>query len=281
MAIMKKVLAPCLCLGVLAGCGPWMEIADVERARNEGTAFDRGLFDGYLDLSRQKYASFAWGDQHEFANRARLAAAGTRFEPEAISARSLSDADAGQLTQARARLMAALAAGADETAPKEAAQSQVSFDCWMAQASRGRADSGECRGNFMEAIQLAEAGPQAAAAAAEPPPLPGPYYIMFPFDNAELSLKGQALVEQIMEIWGRAEAKRLVVTGHTDLSGSSEYNMALSEKRAEVVAMDLIEKGFPARDIAIRARGQDEPIMPTADGQQEELNRRVSISFER
>ena len=167
MTIMKKMFAPCLCLGLLAGCGPWMEIADVERARNEGSAFDRGLFDGYLDLSRQKYASFDWSDQHRFADRARLAAAGTRFEPEEIAARSLSDADAAELTQARARLMAALAAGADETAPKEEARAQVSFDCWMAQASAGRAGSGECRGNFMEAVQLAEAVPQAASAEAD------------------------------------------------------------------------------------------------------------------
>ncbi len=282
MAFLKRVLAPCLCLGVLAGCGPWLEIADVERARNEGTAFDRELFDGYLELSRQKYAAFRWGDQHRFANRARLAAAGTRFEPDEVSSRSLSDEEAGELTQARGRLMAALAAGADEIAPKEAAQAQVSFDCWLANAGRRRGDPGECRDRFMMAIRVAEAPPrQSATAESALPPLPGPYYIMFAFDSATLSLKGDALVQQVIVVWSGTEAKRLVVTGHADLSGSDAYNKALSERRAETVAMALIEKGFPARDIAIRARGQDEPIVPTADGQQEELNRRVAIFFER
>ncbi len=283
MAILKKLVVPCLGLSLIGGCA-WIEIADVERQSNEGTAFDRGLYDGYLELSRKEYANWDFSDQHRFANRAREAAAGNRFEPEEISFRSLSDAHAAELGPARDRLMAALANGAAETNPREAARAQVNFDCWMEEAEEDD-DAGiaECRSAFTEAVQLAEAAPAPAemAKAEELPELPGPYYVMFGFDSAQLDDKADGLIDKVIDVWGRAKAKRLVLTGHTDLSGSRDYNLALSERRAEMVAMTLIDRGFPARDIAIRARGQDEPVVQTADGERSELNRRVEIAFER
>ncbi len=284
MAILKKLVLPCLGLSLIGGCA-WIEIADVERQSNEGTAYDRGLYDGYLELSRKEYANWDFSDQHRFANRAREAAAGNRFEPEEISFRRLSDAHAAELGPARDRLMAALANGAAETNPKETARAQVNFDCWMEEAEENDEEGiAQCRGGFMEAVQLAEAAPpqaQMAKAEEEMPELPGPYYVMFGFDSAQIDDKADALLDKVVELWDRAKAKRIVLTGHTDLSGSRDYNLALSERRAEIVAMTLIDRGFPARDIAIRARGQEEPVVQTADGERSELNRRVEISFER
>ncbi|MCG8360183.1 MAG: OmpA family protein [Kiloniellales bacterium] len=279
MAIKTKVLATSLCLSFLSSCA-WIEIADVERAETTGSVFDRALYDGYLELAKKEYENADLIDEHRFANRARDAAAGTRFEPEAIGFRRLSAAQADELGPARARLMAALEAGAGENRPKDAARAQVMFDCWMEEAEEDDAGAADCRNGFMEAIQLAEAGPQEPMAEAMPS-LPGPYFVMFDFDSTALDDKAAALVDKVIDVWGRAKAKRLVVRGHTDRAGSSAYNEALAERRAEAVAFALMDKGFPARDIAIRALGENEPVLATADGERAELNRRVEIVFER
>jgi OOP family OmpA-OmpF porin len=50
---------------------------------------------------------------------------------------------------------------------------------------------------------------------------------------------------------------RITATGHTDISGSAAYNLALSERRAAMVAEELIRQGVPARDIVTIGRGEE------------------------
>jgi outer membrane protein OmpA-like peptidoglycan-associated protein len=74
--------------------------------------------------------------------------------------------------------------------------------------------------------------------------------------------------------WSGAE---VVVIGHTDRMGSDDFNDALSRKRAEMVAARLIASGVPAGRVSVAARGEREPLIPTADEVPEPRNRRVEI----
>ena len=76
--------------------------------------------------------------------------------------------------------------------------------------------------------------------------------------------------------------KPLVVrlTGHTDTSGSDEYNLKLSRERAVVVKALLADGGIPVNDIAVNFSGEADPVRPTADGVKEQRNRRVEVEFE-
>lgn len=69
----------------------------------------------------------------------------------------------------------------------------------------------------------------------------------------------------------------LVVTGHTDLSGSNKYNDALSLRRAQAVAALLGTKGIPPSLLSVAGHGEDEPKVPTPDGERNPQNRRVEI----
>ncbi len=60
---------------------------------------------------------------------------------------------------------------------------------------------------------------------------------------------------------------------------SSDYNQALSSKRAEMVAAYLRSGGVSK--ISTTAVGQKQPAVSTADGQPEQKNRRVEIQFVR
>lgn len=122
-----------------------------------------------------------------------------------------------------------------------------------------------------------------------PPPPPPPvvacptsdFVVYFEWDRSNLN---QAALETIDNAVARARQCNLgsvVVIGHTDTSGSAQYNIGLSERRAAVVRDALTARGIPAGAIQTEARGENDLARPTRDGIREPLNRRtaVTISF--
>ncbi len=120
-------------------------------------------------------------------------------------------------------------------------------------------------------------GPTPAAA---PAPLASQgrnFRVFFDFDKASLTTDGARVVRQAADAYRRGRAARIEVTGYTDLSGTSEYNMDLSKRRADAVRSALTADGVPASAINERWRGKDNPLVATANGVREARNRRVDI----
>ncbi|MGR3502346.1 OmpA family protein [Pseudaestuariivita sp.] len=67
------------------------------------------------------------------------------------------------------------------------------------------------------------------------------------------------------------------VVGHTDDTGSEQYNYDLSQRRAAAVADVLIGSGVPASRIRTFGRGEDQPIASNATAAGKAQNRRVEI----
>jgi outer membrane protein OmpA-like peptidoglycan-associated protein len=67
------------------------------------------------------------------------------------------------------------------------------------------------------------------------------------------------------------------VEGHTDTTGSQELNQSLSEQRAEVVAMFLVEQGVVAGSIQARGLGSTHPVADNQTAKGRQQNRRVEI----
>ena len=276
-----RPLAAGLILGLLSSCA-WIEHADLERQKQTGTTFDRSLYDGYFALAQKEYAEYDLIDQRRFADRARMAAAGERFDPEALSARKLTGTQKGQLGDARFRLMKALDGGGRENAAADAAAAQVAFDCWMQEAEEGESpDSDRCSDDFEAAMARIAAAPPMAEAMGEMPALPEPSTILFGFNSDALTAEAKTTLDQVYIAWAAAKAKRLVVSGHADLAGDKAYNEALSERRAKAAVDYLLGQGFPEDAIAIRSFGELDPTVATADDTAETRNRRVVLSFER
>lgn len=70
---------------------------------------------------------------------------------------------------------------------------------------------------------------------------------------------------------------KLVVTGHSDTPGSVAVNLRKARERAQAVAAALVERRVPVSAIEVRAAGESEPLVPTAEGVREIHNRRVTI----
>jgi outer membrane protein OmpA-like peptidoglycan-associated protein len=75
----------------------------------------------------------------------------------------------------------------------------------------------------------------------------------------------------------QAEEHDIVVEGHTDSRGSRDFNMSLSQQRAQTVMNFLVSRGVPAESITAVGIGPDRPMTDnnTRDGRAE--NRRVEI----
>jgi hypothetical protein len=106
---------------------------------------------------------------------------------------------------------------------------------------------------------------------------PRQFTVFFETDQATLSPDAAQVVAEAARAYQQTGAAQIEVIGHTDTVGSAAYNLELSQHRAEVVADELIRRGVPATDIATIGRGEEDLLVPTADGVSEPRNRRVEI----
>jgi outer membrane protein OmpA-like peptidoglycan-associated protein len=107
------------------------------------------------------------------------------------------------------------------------------------------------------------------------------FTLFFLFDSAtELAPQSLATVEKLKAVLATWPAPQVVVIGHTDRAGSQELNDRLSLRRARSAAAFLVKQGIAARQIEIAARGKREPLVPTADGAPNRMNRRVVITIQ-
>jgi outer membrane protein OmpA-like peptidoglycan-associated protein len=117
-------------------------------------------------------------------------------------------------------------------------------------------------------------------AAPSPAPLPESGVIYFEFDESELTPEARAALDDIIFDIRDRELGGIVSAGHTDTAGPPDYNMDLSERRANTVATELVRAGIPAQIITTEAFGETDLAVPTPDNTPEQANRRVVIDFE-
>jgi len=114
-------------------------------------------------------------------------------------------------------------------------------------------------------------------AQAEPAELPRNFLVFFDFDRSDISPDAAVVLKDAADYAKANGATRIMATGHADRSGSDEYNMALSMRRAEAIKRQLIANGIGESEIGLDARGEADPLTPTEDGVREPQNRRVEI----
>ena len=118
--------------------------------------------------------------------------------------------------------------------------------------------------------------PPAPPAAVAPAPLKN-YIVFFDFDQASITAQAQAILEQAAATAKKGHVVHIQLTGHTDLTGSGEYNQKLSVRRAEAVKAALVKLGLDASEINVQGKGKSDPLVPTKDGVRQPQNRRVEI----
>jgi outer membrane protein OmpA-like peptidoglycan-associated protein len=119
---------------------------------------------------------------------------------------------------------------------------------------------------------------QAAPAPVAPPPATArTYLVFFDWNRADLTGRAREIIGEAAQNARRVSSTRIEVAGHADRSGTPQYNQRLSQRRAEVVASELVARGISRNEIGVTAFGESRPLVPTADGVREPQNRRVEI----
>jgi outer membrane protein OmpA-like peptidoglycan-associated protein len=115
-----------------------------------------------------------------------------------------------------------------------------------------------------------------AVAAAAPMAAARTFLVFFDWSKADLTDRARQIIGEAASARGQG-VTRIEVNGFTDRSGPADYNMQLSIRRANAVAAELVRRGVPRNEIVTRGFGEENNLVPTADGVREPQNRRVEI----
>ncbi|XOF33274.1 MAG: OmpA family protein [Candidatus Electrothrix sp. YB6] len=103
------------------------------------------------------------------------------------------------------------------------------------------------------------------------------YILYFTSGTAELTEASEKKLAAMLEKIHERLPCRVSVVGHTDTRAGSEYNLALSLKRAVEVKKKLLAADVPREALEVSSHGENDPMIPTDDNVSEPRNRRVEI----
>lgn len=101
--------------------------------------------------------------------------------------------------------------------------------------------------------------------------------IEFYADSDALSPKGRIALDSILPLLRRHAATHVEISGHTDNLGTEDYNVALSQRRAEAVRQYLLAQGIAGEQLAIGAYGSSLPIADNTTPEGRQRNRRAEV----
>jgi outer membrane protein OmpA-like peptidoglycan-associated protein len=111
--------------------------------------------------------------------------------------------------------------------------------------------------------------------------MPKTLMIGFEFDKAKFKSNPQtdSKIAEFKMWLDKYPASKLYVTGYSDLVGTDEYNLALSQKRAQVVSKFLEAQGINSGRIVTESKGEAEPVAGYITAEGRAKNRRTEISI--
>ena len=115
----------------VAGAGAIFDTSSGLGLEADGIPFQQGLYQGYSDLSASRDDAWDPVDAELFNHKARRAARRSSVLPDQVSDRELNDDDRAEIGSAYTVMHTAFTKGGREIAPLDAAQAQVSYDCWI------------------------------------------------------------------------------------------------------------------------------------------------------
>lgn len=104
-----------------------------------------------------------------------------------------------------------------------------------------------------------------------------PSNITFDTDKYEIKPAFYSVLDSVALVLKEYDQTNIEATGHTDSTGSAEYNQVLSENRAKSVANFLIGRGINGARFVVGGAGETRPIAPNSSPAGRAINRRVEL----
>ena len=103
--------------------------------------------------------------------------------------------------------------------------------------------------------------------------------IMFDVERAVLKDQYSGELSELSTILNKYEDTNILLEGHTDSTGSEEYNLDLSKKRAQSVANYLATQKVNPTRFTIMGYGESQPIASNETAEGRAQNRRVEVAI--
>jgi len=99
--------------------------------------------------------------------------------------------------------------------------------------------------------------------------------IHFAFDKAELTDSARAILDEKVELFRANPQMSVMIVGYTDSFGSSAYNVALGEQRANAAKSYIVSHGVDANRVIVESRGERQPVTEASGIAGQAPNRRA------
>ncbi|WP_340073701.1 OmpA family protein [Leptobacterium sp. I13] len=103
--------------------------------------------------------------------------------------------------------------------------------------------------------------------------------VYFETNKHELNATSRATIDKLAGIFKEYPNTNILIEGHTDSSGSEEYNLVLSQKRAQSVADYMVNSGLSPIRFATKWYGETQPKYTNDTAEGRSGNRRVEIAI--
>jgi len=105
------------------------------------------------------------------------------------------------------------------------------------------------------------------------------YGIVFDLDKATLQQESTKQLQHVVILLKENPELKIEVQGHTDDQGSDDYNLKLSQRRAETVVTYLGLFGIDSGRLTPKGFGESKPLMPNTNDEGRAKNRRVELQL--
>lgn len=103
--------------------------------------------------------------------------------------------------------------------------------------------------------------------------------VYFAFDSYVVEQQFQPLVQMHAQYLAANNQQRIRIEGNTDVRGSSEYNLALGQRRSVAVAQQLVQQGVNGAQIEAVSFGKERPKAAGSSEEAHAENRRADINY--
>ncbi|MDO6432574.1 OmpA family protein [Flavitalea sp. BT771] len=103
--------------------------------------------------------------------------------------------------------------------------------------------------------------------------------LLFQINSSALSEAAKTNLEKVAGVFVKYPETNILIEGHTDDTGTPEYNMELSKKRAYSVSDYLQSKGVSSSRMNVKWYGESQPKVPNTTDANRTMNRRVEVAI--
>ncbi|MGP1871223.1 MAG: peptidoglycan-associated lipoprotein Pal [Arsenophonus sp.] len=103
--------------------------------------------------------------------------------------------------------------------------------------------------------------------------------VYFDFDKSDIDIEYEDILNKQAIFLRENPSVNIIIEGHTDERGSPEYNIALGERRANIIKIYLQSKGVNSNQVSIVSYGKEKPAIYGHDESIFSKNRRAVIIY--